>query len=102
MNSWLYTHHLVGLLIGLATFLIIGLFHPLVIKGYYHFGLKCRWWFLAFGLVMIAVSILSDSHIISILAGVTAFSSFWSIKEIKEQEGRVARGWFPSNPKQKK
>ena len=28
----------VGILIGLATFLIIGLFHPLVIKGEYYFG----------------------------------------------------------------
>ena len=26
----------VGILIGLATFLIIGLFHPLVIKGEYY------------------------------------------------------------------
>ena len=33
----------VGILIGLATFLIIGLFHPLVIKGEYYFGTRC-WW----------------------------------------------------------
>ena len=31
-----------GVIIGLSTFLIIGLFHPLVIKGYYYLGLKCR------------------------------------------------------------
>ena len=30
----------VGILIGLATFLIIGLFHPLVIKGEYYFGTR--------------------------------------------------------------
>ena len=32
-----------GLIIGVATFLIIGLFHPLVIKGEYYFGTRI-WW----------------------------------------------------------
>ena len=32
-------YNLTGLLIGGATFLIIGLFHPIVIKGEYYFGL---------------------------------------------------------------
>lgn len=31
----------VGVIIGLATFLIIGLFHPIVIKAEYHFGKQC-------------------------------------------------------------
>lgn len=34
-----------GLIIGAATFLIIGLFHPLVIKGEYYFGVKIWWMF---------------------------------------------------------
>lgn len=101
MNSWIYSHHFVGLMVGLSTFLIIGLFHPLVIKGYYYFGLKCRLYFLIFGIAMCAVSLLSSSLIVSILSGVTAFSSFWSIKEIKDQKKRVERGWFPKNPKSK-
>ena len=29
-----------GLLVGLATFLIIGLFHPLVIKAEYYLGVS--------------------------------------------------------------
>ena len=40
-------YNLTGLVIGLATFLIIGLFHPLVIKGEYHFGVKI--WFVFCG-----------------------------------------------------
>lgn len=32
-----------GLLIGIATFLIIGLFHPVVVKAEYYWGTKC-WW----------------------------------------------------------
>ena len=37
----------------------------------------------------------------SSLLGVFAFSSFWTIKEVFEQEQRVRKGWFPSNPKRK-
>ena len=29
-----------GLLVGLSTFIIIGLFHPLVIKAEYYIGVK--------------------------------------------------------------
>ena len=35
-----------GLLIGIATFVIIGLFHPLVIKAEYYIGVKSWWIFL--------------------------------------------------------
>jgi membrane-associated PAP2 superfamily phosphatase len=95
------TYNLGGILVGLATFVIIGVFHPLVIKGYYHFGLKCRWWFLAAGLAFIVAALCVSSIIASALLGVTAFSCFWSIKEVKEQAERVRKGWFPANPKRK-
>ena len=35
-----------GPLIGLATFLIIGVFHPIVIKTEYYFGTRPWWIFL--------------------------------------------------------
>lgn len=87
-----------GLIIGLCSFLIIGLFHPLVIKGEYYFGQKCRRWFLAAGVAMCVGSLLVSNIIASILLGVTAFSCFWSIKEVKEQKERVDKGWFPRGP----
>lgn len=93
--------HLTGLIIGLASFLIIGLFHPLVIKGEYHFGQRCKWWFAVAGVLLCAASLMVSNLTASALLGVTAFSCFWSIKEVKEQERRVARGWFPRNPKRK-
>ena len=40
MMEFLTAHHLLGLTIGLCAFLCIGLFHPLVIKGEYYFGVK--------------------------------------------------------------
>ena len=88
-----------GLLIGLATFLIIGVFHPLVIKGEYYFGVRCWWAFLLAGIAMCGVSLYVSNTVLSILAGVVAFSSFWSIKEVFEQRERVRKGWFPRNPK---
>ena len=87
-----------GLIIGVATFLCIGLFHPLVIKAEYYFGTGCWWVFLVLGLVCIAGSLLVASTIVSTLLGVTAFSSLWSILELVKQRKRVDRGWFPKGP----
>ena len=88
-----------GLIIGIATFLCIGLFHPLVIKAEYHLGVGGWWAFLVLGLVCIAGSLLVASTILSTLLGVTAFSSLWSIIELFKQRKRVEKGWFPKNPK---
>ena len=87
-----------GVVVGLATFLIIGLFHPIVIKAEYYLGTKCWWVFLVAGIVFCALSILVDNLIASTILGVTAFSSFWSILELKEQRERVRKGWFPKGP----
>lgn len=87
-----------GIIVGLATFLIIGVFHPIVIKAEYYLGTKCWWMFLIAGLIFGAVSILVDNLIVSTILGVTAFSSFWGILELKEQKERVRKGWFPAGP----
>lgn len=95
-------YHIEGLVVGLATFLIIGIFHPIVVKCHYYFGVGCRWWFVVLGVAMCVLSVYVDNTICSILAGVVAFSSFWTVKEIAEQEERVRKGWFPANPKHQK
>ena len=91
-----------GILIGVATFLVIGLFHPLVIKAEYYIGVKSWWLFLIAGVLAAAGSLLVANLLVSILLGVVAFSSFWSIGEVFEQKKRVEMGWFPANPKRKK
>ena len=96
------TIHFQGALVGLATFLIIGLFHPLVIKGEYYFGLRCRAWFAVAGVLFLSGALITADVTVSALLGVTAFSCFWSIKEENEQAERVRKGWFPANPKRKK
>ena len=95
-------NNLHGLLIGISTFLIIGLFHPIVIKAEYYLGTKSWWIFLVMGIIGCVVSILCDNLTISALLGVFSFSSFWSIKEVFEQRKRVEKGWFPENPNRKK
>lgn len=88
-----------GLAIGISTFLVIGLFHPIVIKAEYHFGVRVWWVFLLLGLICATLSLFMTSTLLSTLLGVVAFSSFWSIKELFEQRERVRKGWFPKNPK---
>lgn len=88
-----------GLVIGVCTFLIIGLFHPIVIKTEYYFGVKVWWVFLLLGLAGVGGSLVVANTLLSTLLGVFAFSSFWSIKELFEQRERVRKGWFPKNPK---
>lgn len=75
--------------------MVIGIFHPIVIKTEYHFGVKVWWVFLLLGLVALALSLVVHNTILSTLLGVLAFSSFWSIKELFEQRERVRKGWFP-------
>ena len=86
-----------GIIVGLATFLIIGLFHPIVIKAEYYLGTRCWWMFLVAGFAFCALSILASNFTVSTILGVTAFS-FWSILEIFEQRDRVKKGWFPKGP----
>ena len=89
MMEFIDSYNLTGLVIGISTFLIIGLFHPVVIKCEYYFGTRCWWMFLIFG-------------ILGIIAALYVRQVLWSILEIFEQKGRVKKGWFPMNPKRKK
>ena len=98
MTEFIEQYNLAGLLIGACTFLIIGLFHPLVIKGEYYIGVKVKWIFLVAGIIFLAAALWVRSVIGSSLLGVTAFSCFWSIKEVNEQVERVRKGWFPPHP----
>ena len=90
-----------GLAIGLSTFLIIGVFHPLVIKGEYYFGTKVNYAFFAGGVAAFIAALLMQELIWSALLAIVAFSCFWSILEVNHQVRRVEKGWFPMNPKRK-
>jgi len=97
----LNSFHFAGLILGICTFLIIGIFHPLVIKAEYYLGTKSWWIFLVIGIISVCACICVADLFWSALLGVFAFSCFWSIHEIFQQEERVRKGWFPKNPKRK-
>jgi len=91
-----------GIAIALATFFIIGIFHPIVIKTEYYFGTRPWWIFFLVGIVCIIGSLCIQSTVVSALVGVIGASCLWSIGELFEQKKRVEKGWFPRNPKREK
>lgn len=93
--------HFSGLIIAVITFLLIGVFHPIVIKSEYHFGTRCWPMFAIAGIAFILASLSVQDNIASTALGVTGCSCLWSILEIFEQKKRVEKGWFPMNPKRK-
>lgn len=90
-----------GIIIGVITFVIIGLFHPLVIKAEYHLGVRSWVLFLIAGLGAVAASLVVANIVVSAALGVFGFSCLWSIKEVFEQAERVKKGRYPKNPKRK-
>ena len=90
-----------GLIISVAVFFMIGIFHPIVIKCEYYFSDRCWPFFLLGGIISIICSLLIQNTILSSILGALGCSFFWSIGELKEQRKRVERGWFPQNPNRK-
>ncbi len=90
-----------GIIIGVATFFVIGIFHPLVIKGEYYFGVKIWWVFMLMGIIAMAASAVVADVLWSTLLAVWGASSFWSIGELFHQRKRVEKGWFPKREKRK-
>ena len=86
---------------AVVCFLCIGLIHPIVIKAEYYWSARCWPVFLVVGLLFLAASLLVDHTLASIGLGILGCSCLWSILELKEQEQRVAKGWFPRNPNRK-
>ena len=91
-----------GILIGVISFLSIGVFHPIVIKAEYYFSKSCWPVFLAAGIVLMILSAMVQNVVLSSALAVIGMSSWWSILELFEQEKRVQKGWFPANPNRKK
>ena len=87
-----------GVIIGAISFLIIGIFHPIVIYCEYHFTDRVWSFFLVGGLLFCALSLFVHQIVLSAALAITGFSMLWSIKELKEQTERVRKGWFPENP----
>lgn len=90
-----------GLIIAVVTFLIIGAFHPIVIKSEYYWGVRCWPVFALVGIILLGISLFVSDVLLASVIGITGCSSLWSVLEIFEQRERVRKGWFPMNPKRK-
>ena len=86
-----------GLLMGLATLLIIGLGFPLVIQGERKFGFL--WWpyMMAVGIIFIVASLFVQVDWLAVVIGVLGATFVWGSTELKEQAVRTEIGWYPFN-----
>lgn len=91
-----------GIVIAIICFFCIGIFHPIVIKAEYYWSSRCWPLFLISGIVFLVVSLLVKPILATVSLGVLGCSWLWSILELKEQEKRVKRGWFPENTRRKR
>lgn len=90
-----------GILIAMITYVIIGIFHPIVIKAEYYFSKRIWPLFAVSGVLFIGLSLATGSTLVGTALAVFGASALWSIKELFAQEKRVAKGWFPKNPNRK-
>lgn len=93
--------HFDGLIIAVVTFMIIGIFHPIVIHAEYRWGTKCWPVFAVSGLILLILSLFIEKTVVSALLAVLSCTLFWSVKELYDQKKRVLKGWFPMNPNRK-
>ena len=88
-----------GLMLGLATFFIIGLGFVWVIRVERFLGYL--WWpyVMAAGALVTLGSLFVASDWGSALLGAFGASLIWGATELKDQAVRAELGWFPFHPK---
>jgi hypothetical protein len=94
--------NLSGLIVGAATFLIIIFGRWACIAGEYYFTKRLWIVFLIVGIASLAGTLFIESVLSASILSIFGLTMLWGIQEIIEQEERVAKGWFPENPKRKK
>jgi hypothetical protein len=84
-----------GILVGIATFFIIGLGFVWVIRGERYLGYL--WWPYAMGLGIVCViaSLFIAADFGAALTGALGASLIWGSTELKEQAIRGELGWYP-------
>ena len=90
--------HFGGLILAFITIILIGVFHPIVIKSEYYFSTKCWPVFAVLGTIAIIGSLFIENVYISSIVAVLGGVLYWSIHELFLQRKRVIQGRFPKNP----
>lgn len=89
-----------GITFSAAALIIMGIYHPIVIKAEYYFSQRIWPLFAAIGIICLVISLRLDG-LASYTAAFFGAVNLWCIVELKQQEKRVERGWFPKNPNRK-
>ena len=80
-----------GLIIGVVTFIMIGVLHVAVVKIEQKWGSQSWILFVILGLLLGASSLFVDDVLVSALLGVNGFLLAWSGPELKKQRERALR-----------
>ena len=100
--EFIETYNLTGLIIGICTFLIIGLFHPVVIKAEYYWGTGCWWIFLVLGIVGTVAALWVTNVLWSSLLGVFAFLLSGRSRRFSSRKNECVKGGFPKTQRERK
>ena len=79
-----------GIVLGVYTFVMIGILHVGVVKIEKEIGSHIWPGFVVLGIVFGALSLYTDDVLVSALLGVSGFLFAWSGPELKKQKERVA------------
>lgn len=90
-----------GIIFSAAALFIMGIYHPIVIKAEYRFSQRIWPLFALVGAACVAVSLKMDG-LASYTVAFLGATNLWCIIELKQQEKRVEKGWFPRNPNRKR
>ena len=82
-----------GVMLGLITFIMIGVLHVAVVKIERIWGSQLWPAFVILGLLLGLWSLFVDDVFISALLGVNGFLFAWSGPELKKQKERVEHGY---------
>lgn len=91
-----------GIILSFVTLTLIGVGFFWVIKLEYYVGAHIWRWVLTLGILLCFTSLWLPSFWTSALLGVLGGSLVWGATELPDQEKRVRKGIFPSNPKRTK
>ena len=81
--------HFTGIVIAISCFLIIGLFHPIVIKTEYYTGTKYWWTFLVAGLASVVAALFVANPVVSAVTGIFSASCLGAVKGLFSKRDRV-------------
>jgi hypothetical protein len=78
-----------GIIVGIYTFIMIGVLHFAVVKIERVIGSHIWPWFIVLGLVFGVASVMVSDVLASALLGVSGFLLAWSGPELRKQKERV-------------